>query len=198
MYKVTRFYSEPQDKTTVQIESQSVDSANYDYFVRILDGDYREKSDEEVVKTVLDMVRIKLNPNEALVSLDEKLKETDDKIKEMDDVINKAERTVFVSNMAVLELTEMVYTLLESMSNIGGGLSPEPEPLPGDELEPEPGVEDEPVDAPEPEPEPEPTEEPVGEPEPEPEPGDEDEPGLGVDDLPDPPSEPGENGEADV
>ena len=166
MYKVTRFYSEPQDKTTVQVESQSVDSPNYDYYVRILDGDYREKSDEEVVKTVLDMVRITLSPNEALVTLDEKLRETDDKIKEMDDVINRAERTVFVSNMAVLELTEMVYTLLESMSNIGGDLSPLPEPLPGDELEPEPG--------------------------------DEDEPGLGVDDLPDPPSEPGENGEVDV
>ena len=190
MYKVTRFYSEPQDKTTVQVESQSVDSSNYDYYVRILDGDYRDKSDEEVVKTVLDMVRIKLNPNEALVSLDEKLKETDDKIKEMDDIINKAERTVFVSNMAVLELTEMVYTLLESMANIGGDLSPEPEPLP----EPLPG------DEPEPEPEPEPTEEPVEEPEPDlgTEPGNEDEPGLGVDDLPDPPSEPGENGEVDV
>lgn len=186
MYKVTRFYSEPQDKTTVQIESQSVDSANYDYFVRILDGDYREKSDEEVVKTVLDMVRIKLNPNEALVSLDEKLRETDDKMKEMDDVINRAERATAVSQMAFIELTEMVYTLLESMANIGGDLGPVPEPLTGDELEPEL--------------EPEPTEEPVEEPEPDlgTEPGTEDETGLEVDDLPEPPSEPVDNGEVDV
>ena len=180
MYKVTRFYSEPQDKTTVQIESQSVDSANYDYFVRMLDGDYREKSDEEVVKTVLDMVRIKLNPSEAIVSLDEKLRETDEKIKKMDEVIKVAEQTTAVSQMAVLELTEMVYTLLDIMDSIGGDLGPVPEPLP----EPLPGDE--------PEPEPEPTEEPVGEPvedlgtEP------------GIDDLPDPLSEPGENGEADV
>ena len=178
MYKVTRFYSEPQDKTTVQIESQSVDSANYDYFVRMLDGDYREKSDEEVVKTVLDMVRIKLNPSEAVVSLDEKLRETDEKMKKMDEVIKVAEQTTAISQMAVLELTEMVYTLLESMSNIGGDLGPVPEPLPDPE--------------PEPELEPEPTEEPVEEPEPDlgTEPG--------VDDLPDHPSEPGENGEADV
>ena len=139
MYKVTRFYSEPQDKTTVQVESQSVDSPNYDYYVRILDGDYREKSDEEVRKAVLDMGRIQLIPNEAIVSLDEKLKETDEKIKEMDDVINKAEQATSVSQMAVIELTEVVYTLLDSISNAGGGLDPEPEP----DLEPEPGVEDE-------------------------------------------------------
>lgn len=168
MYKVTRFYSEPQDKTTVQIESQSVDSPNYDYYVRILDGDYREKSDEEVIKAVLDMVRIQLSPNEAIVSLDEKLKETDEKIKEMDDVINKAEQATSISQMAVIELTEMVYTLLDSISNAGGGLDPEPEP----------------------EPEPE-------EPEPVPDPDPED-PELGVDDLPDPPSEPVENEEVDV
>ncbi len=173
MYKVTRFYSEPQDKTTVQVESKSVDSANYDYFVRILDGDYRDKSDEEVVKTVLDMVRITLSPNEALVTLDEKLRETDEKLLEMDDVINRAERATSISQMAVIELTEMVFTLLD-MADTGGDLGPEPEP----------------------EPEPEPTEEPVDETEPEP--GDEDEPGLGVDDLTDPPSEPGENGEVDV
>ena len=158
MYKVTRFYSEPQDKTTVQVESQSVDSPNYDYYVRILDGDYREKSDEEVIKAVLDMVRIQLSPNEAIVSLDEK-------IKEMDDVINKAEQATSISQMAVIELTEMVYTLLDSISNAGGGLDPEPEP------EPDP---EEPVPVPEPEPEP------------------------GVEDLPDPPSEPVENEEVDV
>lgn len=170
MYKVTRFYSEPQDKTTVQVESQSVDSPNYDYYVRILDGDYRDKSDEEVVKVVLDMVRIQLSPNEALVSLDEKLKVTDDKIKEMDDVINKAEQATSISQMAVIELTEMVYTLLDSISNAGGGLDPEPEP------EPEPDPE-EPVPVPDPDPE---------------------DPELGVDDLPDPPSEPVENEEVDV
>lgn len=197
MYKVTRFYSEPQDKTTVQVESKSVDSPNYDYYVRILDGDYREKSDEEVVKTVLDMVRITLSPNEALVTLDEKLRVTDEKLAEMDDVINRAERATSISQMAVIELTEMVFTLLDSMSNIGGDLGSEPdplpEPLPGDEPEPEPGVEDEPVDAPEPEPEPEVVDGDLGT-----EPGAEDEPGLGVDDLPDPPSEPVDNGEVDV
>ena len=168
MYKVTRFYSEPQDKTTVQVESQSVDSPNYDYYVRILDGDYREKSDEEVIKAVLDMVRIQLSPNEAIVSLDEKLKETDEKIKEMDDVINKAEQATSISQMAVIELTEVVYTLLDSISNAGGGLDPEPEP------EPEP---EEPDPVPDPDPE---------------------DPELGVDDLPDPPSEPVENEEVDV
>lgn len=178
MYKVTRFYSEPQDKTTVQVESQSVDSPNYDYYVRILDGDYRDKSDEEVIKTVMDMVRITLSPNEALVTLDEKLKETDEKIKEMDDVINKAEQATSISQMAVIELTEMVYTLLDSISNAGGGLDPEPDP-------------EEPVPVPEPE-------EPAPDPEPEPEPGVEDETEPGVDDLPDPPSEPVENEEVDV
>lgn len=177
MYKVTRFYSEPQDKTTVQVESQSVDSPNYDYYVRILDGDYRDKSDEEVIKTVMDMVRITLSPNEALVTLDEKLKETDEKIKEMDDVINKAEQATSVSQMAVIELTEMVYTLLDSISNAGGGLDPEPEPEP----DPEP---EEPAPVPE-------------DPEPVPDPDPED-PELGVDDLPDPPSEPVENEEVDV
>lgn len=183
MYKVTRFYSEPQDKTTVQIESQSVDSANYDYFVRILDGDYREKSDEEVIKDVLDMVRIKLNPNEALISLDEKLRETDEKMRKMDEVIKIAEQTTAISQMAVLELTEMVFTLLDSIANPGGDLGTEPEldPLPEPEPEPDP---EEPAPVPE---------DPELVPDPDPE-----DPELGVDDLPDPPSEPVENEEVDV
>ena len=126
MYKVTRFYSEPQNKTTVQLESKSVDSSDYEYYVKALNGDLREVSDEEVVKMVLDTVRIKLNPNEAVTTLDEK-------IKELDNVIQRAEEQMKFSQMAMFELTEMVYGLMELM------LEPEPETeiLPEEDVIPE-------------------------------------------------------------
>ena len=126
MYKVTRFYSEPQDKTTIQLEWKSVDSSDYEYYVKALNGDLRDVSDEEVTKMVLDTIRIKLNPNEAVTTLDEK-------IKELDNVIQRAEEQMKFSQMAMFELTETVYGLMELM------LEPEPETeiLPEEEVIPE-------------------------------------------------------------
>ena len=126
MYKVTRFYSEPQNKTTVQLEWKSVDSSDYEYYVKALNGDLKDVSDEEVTKMVLDTIRIKLNPNEAVNTLDEK-------IKELDNVIQRSEDQMKLSQMAMFELTETVYGLLELM------LEPEPEPeiLPEEDVIPE-------------------------------------------------------------
>ena len=126
MYKVTRFYSEPQNKTTVQLEWKSVDSSDYEYYVKALNGDLRDVSDEEVIKMVLDTIRIKLNPNEAVNTLDEK-------IKELDNVIQRAEEQMMFSQMAMFELTETVYGLMDLM------LEPEPEPeiLPEEDVIPE-------------------------------------------------------------
>ena len=75
---------------------------------------------------VLDTVRIKLNPNEAVTTLDEK-------IKELDNVIQRAEEQMKFSQMAMFELTEMVYGLMELM------LEPEPETeiLPEEDVIPE-------------------------------------------------------------
>lgn len=126
MYKVNRFYSEPQDKTTVQLEWKSVDSSDYEYYVKALNGDLKDVSDEEVTKMVLDTIRIKLNPNEAVNTLDEK-------IKELDNVIQRAEEQMMFSQMAMFELTETVYGLMDLM------LEPEPEPeiLPEEDVTPE-------------------------------------------------------------
>lgn len=124
MYKVTRFYSEPQNKTTVQLEWKSVDSSDYEYYVKALNGDLRDVSDEEVIKMVLDTIRIKLNPNEAVNTLDEK-------IKELDNVIQRAEEQMMFSQMAMFELTETVYGLMDLM------LEPEPEILPEEDVIPE-------------------------------------------------------------
>ena len=149
MYKVNRFYSEPQDKTTIQLESKSVDTSDYEYYVKALNGDLRDVSDEEVTKMVLDTIRIKLNPNEAVNTLDEK-------IKELDNLIQRSEEQMLFSQMAMFELTETVYGLIEAVSN---ATDPEPEPEPevvGPEDEDEdPNTEVEPEVEPEPEPEPE-------------------------------------------
>lgn len=129
MYKVTRFYSEPQNKTTVQLESQSVDSSDYEYYVKALNGDLREVSDEEVVKMVLDTIRIKLNPNEAVATLDEKTRE-------LDNLITRSEEQMFMSQMAMFELTETVYGLIESVTNLKDALEAEAEPDPVEPVEP--------------------------------------------------------------
>lgn len=131
MYKVTRFYSEPQNKTTVQLESQSVDSSDYEYYVKALNGDLREVSDEEVVKMVLDTIRIKLNPNEAVATLDEKTRE-------LDNLIARSEEQMLMSQMAMFELTETVYGLIESVTNLKDAFEAEPDPVePVDPEEPE-------------------------------------------------------------
>ena len=149
MYKVKRFYSEPQNKTTVQLESQSVDSSDYEYYVKAINGDLREVSDEEVVKMVLDTIRIKLNPNEAVATLDEKTKE-------LDNLIERSEEQMLMSQMAMFELTETVYGLIESVTNLKDAFEAKPDPV-------EPEEPEEPT-----EPEPEPMQEPMqenGEPE---------------------------------
>ena len=148
MYKVNRFYSEPQDKTTIQLESKSVDTSDYEYYVKALNGDLRDVSDEEVTKMVLDTIRIKLNPNEAVNTLDEK-------IKELDNLIQRSEEQMLFSQMAMFELTETVYGLIEAVSK---ATDPEPEPEP-EVIEPEDeGSNTEPSPEPEPAPEPEPEE----------------------------------------
>lgn len=118
MYTVNRTYSEPQDVTIVQVEFKSVDSSDYEYFVKTIKGDVSHLSDEEVTKIVLDKMRIKLNPNEAVLMLD-------DKMAEMDNVVNQAKQAIMMSEIAVLELMEVVYELMDAFMLQGENEEPE-------------------------------------------------------------------------
>ena len=146
MYTVNRTYSEPQDVTIVQVEFKSVDSSDYEYFVKTIKGDVSHLSDEEVTKIVLDKMRIKLNPNEAVLVLD-------DKMAEMDDVVTQAKQAIMMSELAVLELMEVVYGLMDAFMLQGEDEEPE---LPTEPEEPADPVVPEDPDEPEAPGEPEP------------------------------------------
>lgn len=133
MYKVTRFYSSVQNTTIVELESKSVDTSDYENYVKTLAGDYSNISDDELIKIVLDKVRIKLNPNEAVVNLDVK-------VKELDELIEASKEQMVMSQMAIVELMEVVYGLLDMMYEEPAGdseLPQEPEGDPELPVEPE-------------------------------------------------------------
>lgn len=106
MYKVTRFYSGVRNTTTVELQSNAVDTSDYENYVKTLAGDYSNTPDDELIKLVLDKVRIKLNPDEAVVNLDVK-------VKELDELIELSKEQMIMSQMAIVELTEFVYSLLD-------------------------------------------------------------------------------------
>lgn len=106
MYKVTRFYSGVRNTTTVELQSNAVDTSDYENYVKTLVGDYSNTPDDELIKIVLDKVRIKLNPDEAVVNLDVK-------VKELDELIELSKEQMIMSQMAIVELTEFVYGLLD-------------------------------------------------------------------------------------
>lgn len=108
MYTVKRFYSGVQDATIVELQSNAIDTSDYEHYVKTLAGDYSNTPEDELIKLVLDKVRIKLNPNEAVVNLDVK-------IKELDELIEASKEQMNISQMAIVELTEFVYGLLDIM-----------------------------------------------------------------------------------
>lgn len=146
MYTVNRTYSEPQGVTIVQIEFKSVDSSDYEYFVKTIKGDVGHLSDEEVTKIVLDKMRVKLNPNEAVLMLD-------DKMAEMDNVVNQAKQAIMMSEIAVLELMEVVYELMDAFMLQGENEEPELPTEPEGPADPEVPIDPDEPEAPgEPEP----------------------------------------------
>lgn len=123
MYKVTRFYSGVRNTTTVELQSNAVDTSDYENYVTTLAGDYSNTSDDELIKLVLDKIRIKLNPDEAVVNLDVK-------VKELDELIELSKEQMIMSQMAIVELTEFVYSLLDIIYEESAGnpeLPQEPE-----------------------------------------------------------------------
>lgn len=123
MYKVTRFYSGVRNTTTVELQSNAVDTSDYENYVTTLAGDYSNTSDDELIKLVLDKIRIKLNPDEAVVNLDVK-------VKELDELIELSKEQMIMSQMAIVELTEFVYGLLDIIYDESAGnpeLPQEPE-----------------------------------------------------------------------
>lgn len=123
MYKVTRFYSGVRNTTTVELQSNAVDTSDYENYVTTLAGDYSNTSDDELIKLVLDKIRIKLNPDEAVVNLDVK-------VKELDELIELSKEQMIMSQMAIVELTEFVYGLLDIIYGESAGnpeLPQEPE-----------------------------------------------------------------------
>lgn len=134
MYTVKRFYSSVQDTTIVELKSNVIDTSDYENYVKTLPGDYSNTPEDELIKLVLDKVRIKLNPNEAVVNLDVK-------IKELDELIEASKEQMNMSQMAIVELTEFIYGLLDMIYEEPAGDPELPEEPEDPESSEEPGGE---------------------------------------------------------
>ena len=104
-YKVTRYYSSNLNKTVAEVTYESADSMDKEVYTKTLDGNLSQTSDNELIKLVLDQVRIKLNPDEAVAGL---VKQLDESTK----AVEEAKEQSTMTQQALVELTMMIGGLL--------------------------------------------------------------------------------------
>ena len=104
-YKVTRYYSSNLNKTVAEVTYESPDSMDKEVYTKTLDGDLSQTADNELIKLVLDQVRIKLNPDEAIVGL---VKQLDESTK----AVEEAKEQSAATQQALMELTMMIGGML--------------------------------------------------------------------------------------
>ena len=103
-YKVNRYYSSNLNKTVAEVTYESADSMDKEVYTKTLDGDLSQTADNELIKLVLDQVRIKLNPDEAIVGL----KQLDESTK----AVEEAREQSTMTQQALVELTMMIGGML--------------------------------------------------------------------------------------
>lgn len=104
-YKVSRYYSSNLNKTVAEVTYESADSMDKEVYTKTLDGNLSQTSDTELIKLVLDQVRIKLNPDEAIAGLVAQLDESTQAVEE-------AREQSTMTQQALVELTMMIGGLL--------------------------------------------------------------------------------------
>lgn len=104
-------YKKEIDQTTVQIICQEP----YTVIERDLNGDLVGKSDDELIKLVLDQVAIEYDPTDKINRLDQALLKVDEKIKELDEAVAHSKEQSDMIQGAFLETMEMVAKLAEQV-----------------------------------------------------------------------------------
>ena len=100
-YKVTRYYSSNLNKTVAEVIYESADSMDKEVYTKTLDDDLSQTADNDLIKLVLDQVRIKLNPDEAIAGL---VKQLDESTK----AVEEAREQSTMTQQALVELTMMI------------------------------------------------------------------------------------------
>ena len=106
-YKVTRYYSSNLNKTVTEVTYESPDSMDKEVYTKTLDGNLSQTADTELIKLVLDQVRIKLNPDEAIAGLVKQLDESTKAIEEAQEKILNV----------IIHISELTYEQREGLIN---------------------------------------------------------------------------------
>lgn len=106
-------YKKEIDQTTVQIICQEP----YTVIERDLNGDLIEKSDDELIKLVLDQVAIEYDPTDKINRLDQTLLKVDEKIKELDEAVAHSKEQSDMIQGAFVEVMDLVGKLMEQPSD---------------------------------------------------------------------------------
>lgn len=105
------YYKEAVKSTEVQIYS----SAPYTVITRDIVGDVTHKSEDELVKLVLDQVAVEYDPTDKINRLDKALLKVDEKLKELDEAVAHSKEQSEMIQGAFLETMEMVAKLAEQV-----------------------------------------------------------------------------------
>ncbi len=106
-------YKKEIDQTTVQIICQEP----YTVIERDLNGDLIEKSDDELIKLVLDQVAIEYDPTDKINRLDQALLKVDEKLKELDEAVAHSKEQSDMIQGAFVEVMDLVGKLMEQPSD---------------------------------------------------------------------------------
>ena len=105
------YYKEAVKATEVQIYS----SSPYTVITRDIVGDVTHKSEDELVKLVLDQVAVEYDPTDKINRLDKALLKVDEKLKELDEAVAHSKEQSEMIQGAFLETMEMVAKLAEQV-----------------------------------------------------------------------------------
>ena len=102
----------------------------YTYITRSLAGNQLNKSDEELIQAVLEIMNIEFDPTSTiakLTALSNEVKENLEQVKELGEHTKKNSET---AQKSLLELTEQVFNLSAAVEALKGGHAEEDEPAP--------------------------------------------------------------------
>lgn len=118
----TSYYKQAVNKTEVQIYCK----APYTIITRDIAGNVTDKSNEELVKAVLDTVASEYDPSSKLSQLDALVDKLENKLKEADEAIAEIKKEAAVTQGAVIEAIENFSAQIEEIKDVNHKEADEP------------------------------------------------------------------------
>lgn len=116
------YYKEAVKATEVQIYS----SSPYTVITRDVVGDVTHKSEDELVKLVLDQVAVEYDPTDKINRLDKSLLKVDEKLKELDEITKESKKRLDEAIKESKEQTEVIQGAFVEVMDLVGKLMEQP------------------------------------------------------------------------